>query len=179
MRFSSLVSLLVVTASLALGGCAADAESASSDPSTSAAALTGIGSPSVDKTGKHSNEAALADQAVRAVDRGHAVNSELTAKVGIETGLAASTELTAKVGVIAGRAANSELTDTVGVIAGRAANAEFTDTVGINAGRAANPGELVTVGPEFGAHLPDQQAHSRSGQAHLTTSTSSAHADEP
>lgn len=95
----------------------------------------------------HSNEAALTDQAVRAVDRGHAVNSELTDTVGVETGLAASAELTAKVGVIAGR--------------------------------AANPGELATVGPEFGAHLPDQQADSRSGQAHLTTSTSSAHVDEP
>ena len=93
MRCSSLVSLVLVTASLALGGCAADAEPGSSEPATSEAALTGLGTPSVDKTTKHAKYAANADEAARTritnVYDGVAANRELTDLVAINKGRAA------------------------------------------------------------------------------------------
>jgi hypothetical protein len=46
MRLSSIVSVLVVTASFALGGCAADSEPTSSDPTN--VALTDTNAPAID-----------------------------------------------------------------------------------------------------------------------------------
>lgn len=126
MRFSSLISLILVSASLALGGCAADAEPASND-GTSEAALNGVGTPSVDKNSKHG---------------GYAVNSD-----------------------------EANRTRIVDVYTGAAANVE---KVRIIEGRAANPVELAQIDPAFGAHLPQSEQLSRSGEAFMETSTSSA-----
>ena len=129
MRFSSLVSLVVVTASLALGGCAADAEPASSEPGSSEAALTGLGSPTVEKNGKHGEYAARADDAAR------------TRIIDVYTGAAANV-----------------------------AKAQVFE------GDSLNRAPLATVGPQYGAHIPQQEQLSLNGnlEAHEETATSSA-----
>lgn len=166
MRFSSLVSLLVVTASFALGGCAADAEQASSE-ATGQGQSALVGSARAHQTfenkGTTAESAAFAAEAARTrvVD----INSGETVAVG-------------RTGMVVGRGANGEFTNTVDIDDGpaagidRAARAQLVDE-----GFAVNPAQLAEINPAFGAHLPGSQQLSRSGEAHQDTATSRAKRD--
>lgn len=65
MRFASLVSLLVVTASFALGGCAADATPTPGETGTSEATNALGVARTLDVNGMHERYAARADEAAR------------------------------------------------------------------------------------------------------------------
>lgn len=162
MRFSSLVSLLVVTASFALGGCAADAEQTSSEATGQGeSALVGSARAHkiVESTGTTAQAAARGEEAAR------------TRVIDPITGQAVAVGRT---GMNVGRGANPELTQTVDMEQGLAAGIEATDRADILVELAANPAELVGIGPAFGARLPGSQQLSRSGEAHRDTSTSGA-----
>jgi hypothetical protein len=158
MRFSSLVSLVVVTASFALGGCAADADPTSGeDTGQGESALVGSARAEERFQDKGTPAARSAEAARTRTEKlnGQAVAVGRTGKI-VDRG--ASAELTQKTEMEVGQAAGID----------KAARADMIEDL------AVNPVELVEIEPSIGARLPGSQALSRSGEAHEQTNTSGA-----
>jgi hypothetical protein len=161
MRLSSLVSLLVVTASFALGGCAADADQTSSEAAGQGESAL-VGSARAHQTFESKTPAAaLAAEAART----------RTVKI---TGEAVAVGRT---GMIVGQGASPAFTETAEMEEGLVSGLDTAPRADLNVDIGINPIELVQVDPAFGARLPSNQQLSGSGsaEAYQETAASTAH----
>lgn len=161
MRFSSLVSLLVVTASFALGGCAADAEQTSGE-ATGQGESALIGSARAHQIVENKG---IAQSAAR---------GEEAARTRVVDPVTGQAVAFGRTGLNVGLGQSAEFTQTVEMEVDLAANIDKTGRADVIVDRAANPAQLVEVDPAFGARLPGSQQLSRAGEAHQETSTSGA-----